>query len=238
MKTIFSRNEKKYIISQEQSEKLKIRIAEFMKPDKYSTYWVQNLFYDTENWDMIHTSMDKPYYKEKMRLRCYGSIVETDRVFLELKKKYSGVVYKRRVPLTPTNVMAMSIGENLRQSNSQISKELEYHIERTGVTEKFYLGYHRQAFAGITEGDLRLTIDSDIRYRLDNLDFAQLINRGTALDSNIFLLEIKTTSNIPLWLTKMLGELGIYSTPFSKYAACFTHWKNQENSETLVIKSA
>jgi len=238
LKTIFSRNEKKYIISQEQAEKLKLRLSEFMKPDKYSTYWVQNLFYDTENWDMIHTSMEKPYYKEKMRLRCYGSILETDRVFLELKKKYSGIVYKRRVPLNPTDVIAIPIGEILQQNNSQISKELEYHIQRTGVTEKFYLGYFRNAFVSLADDDLRLTIDSNIHYRLDNLRLSQSLNSGTALNPDMFVLEIKTASNIPLWLTKLLGELGIYSTPFSKYAACFTHWNNQEKSETLVIKSA
>jgi len=238
LKTIFSRNEKKYIISQEQAEKLKLRLSEFMKPDKYSTYWVQNLFYDTENWDMIHTSMEKPYYKEKMRLRCYGSILETDRVFLELKKKYSGIVYKRRVPLNPTDVIAIPIGEILQQNNSQISKELEYHIQRTGVTEKFYLGYFRNAFVSLSDDDLRLTIDSNIHYRLDNLRLSQSLNSGIALNPDMFVLEIKTASNIPLWLTKLLGELGIYSTPFSKYAACFTHWNNQEKSETLVIKSA
>ena len=238
MKTIFSRNEKKYIISQAQSDKLKLRLTEFMKPDKYSTYWVQNLFYDTENWDMIHTSMEKPYYKEKMRLRCYGSILETDRVFLELKKKYSGTVYKRRVPLSPSDVIAMPIEEILLKNNSQISKELKYHIQRTGVAKKFYLSYYRNAFVCLNNSDLRLTIDTNIRYRLNNLNFVQSINYGTALDSNMFLLEIKTASNIPLWLTNLLGELGIYSTPFSKYAACFTHWKKQEKLETLVIESA
>jgi len=210
-----------------------------MKPDKYSTYWVQNIFYDTKNWDIIHTSMEKPYYKEKMRLRCYGAIDETDRVFLELKKKYAGIVYKRRVPINPTDIMHYNIGEILCNINSQISKELAYHIQRTGVTEKFFLAYHRHAFSGIDD-DLRLTVDSDIHYRLEDLNFTKPISDGVALNRELFLLEIKTSFGIPLWLTSLLGELDIYPTSFSKYGACFTHWNttNQENLEKLVINSA
>jgi len=235
MQTIFSRNEKKYIITQAQADRLTTKLSEFMKPDKYSTYWVQNLFYDTENWDMIHTSMEKPHYKEKMRMRCYGTIDETDRVFLELKKKYAGVVYKRRIPITPADILTLPMDEILQKDDSQNSRELAYHIERTGVKEKFFLAYHRHAFSGIVDEDLRLTIDSDIYYRLDNLDFTQAITDGVALDPELYLLEIKTSFGIPLWLTSLLGELSIFPTSFSKYAACFTHFMTNKQQ---VIRSA
>jgi len=246
MQTVFSRNEKKYLITQMQADRLIDALVTNMKPDKYSTYWVQNIYYDTENWDIIRTSMEKPHYKEKMRMRCYGNPETTDRMFLELKKKYSGVVYKRRLPIIPSEIASSSIDEILSKDSSQIAKELAYHIQMTGVTEKFFISYHRQAFAGLNDDSLRLTLDSDISYRLDRLCFSNSrkgmasipLNSNNTNNPNGFLLEIKTPLSIPLWLVHLLSELGIFATSFSKYAACFTDWIEKEDSEKWGIRSA
>ena len=242
MQTVFSRNEKKYLMTQAQANKLIEVLATNMKPDTYGTYWVQNLYFDTENWDIIRTSMEKPHYKEKMRLRCYGTQETTDRMFLEFKKKYSGVVYKRRLPILPSTILQHSIDEILSSDNSQIARELAYHIQRTGATERFYIAYYRQAFAGISDEGLRITIDSNISYRLDTLCFTEPERGCPALDPNTFLLEIKTPISIPLWLAHLLCELEIFPTSFSKYAACFTDWTSKQTNkptfEKQVIKIA
>ena len=245
MQTVFSRNEKKYQLTLTQASQLIDSLAKNMKSDEYGTYWVQNLYYDTDNWDIINTSMEKPLYKEKMRMRCYGTPETTDRIFLELKKKYAGVVYKRRVAIAPSDIAKYDINKILANDNSQIAKELAYHIQQNDVAEKFFLSYHRQAFAGIAGKDdgLRITIDSDISYRLDKLYFAQPTMGCYELNPNIFLLEIKTPLGIPLWLTRLLCELEIYATSFSKYAACFTDWSQQvkqgkEKTKKLVTMSA
>ena len=235
MQAIFKRNEKKYLITKTQATQLINAISSHMKPDNFGTYWVQNLYFDTENWDIIHNSMEKPLYKEKVRLRCYGKPETAEYFFLEFKKKYSGVVYKRRLPITPSEINIKNYNwENiLSKDNSQIAKELKYHIQQMGVSEKFFLAYYRQAFANVEAEDdgLRLTIDSNISYRLDNLYFTQPQLGCTTLDSNIFLLEIKTPLSIPLWLVRILEELEIFSSSFSKYATCFTNWIGQSNKK-------
>lgn len=235
MQTVFSRNEKKYLVTKSQANKLISVLSAYMKPDTYSTYWVQNLYFDTENWDIIQNSMEKPNYKEKIRLRCYGTQETTDRMFLEFKKKYSGVVYKRRLPILPSAILQHSIDEILSNDNSQIARELAYHIQRTGVTKRFYIAYYRQAFAGINNDEgLRITIDSNISYRLDTLCFTEPERGNPVLEPNTFLLEIKTPINIPLWLAHLLSELEIFPTSFSKYATCFTDWTSKQSNESLL----
>jgi len=240
MQNVFSRNEKKYLITGAQADQLIEALADNMEPDMHGEYWVQNLYFDTENWDIIQTSMEKPYYKEKIRLRCYGMPETTDRMFLEFKKKYSGVVYKRRLPILPSDISEYGVDEILSKDNSQIAKELAYHIDRTGAVEKFYLAYYRRAFAGINDEGLRLTVDSNICYRLDTLRFTEPSLGCSFLDPNMFLLEIKTPLSIPLWLAHLLCEIGIFSTSFSKYATCFTHWTKSKDSSfgKRVIKIA
>jgi len=235
MQAIFKRNEEKYLMTQTQANQLINAMSNHMKPDDFGTYWVQNLYFDTENWDIINNSMEKPFYKEKVRLRCYGMPEAADFFFLEIKKKYSGVVYKRRLSITPADIMNHSLEEVLSKDNSQIAKELKYHIQKMGVKEKFFLAYYRQAFvsAGMEDDGLRLTIDSNISYRLDMLHFTQPQLGCAALDSNTFLLEIKTPLSIPLWLVRILDELEIFPSSFSKYATCFTDWIGQSKKVAL-----
>jgi len=218
MQTVFSRNEKKYIITTEQAESLISLMAGHVEVDKYGKYWVQNLYYDTEGWDVIRTSMEKPFFKEKMRLRCYGTLENSDRVFLEFKKKYAGVVYKRRLPLLPQD--CSDIRKRLSEDDSQIAKELAYYINRTGVRERMFISYYRQAFAGLHDAGLRITFDSEISYRLDDFGFNSP-GVGHAILKDAILLEIKTPSNFPVWLAQLLGELGLYTSSFSKYGTCF-----------------
>ena len=226
MQTNFSRSEQKYLITNHQSNRLTAGFAGHMEPDSFGSYLVQNLYYDTENWDIIRTSMEKPYYKEKMRMRRYVTPESSSGTFLELKKKFAGIVYKRRLPLNPSTDTIPDIHEELRNNESQIAKELAYHIRQTEVKEKIYISYQRKAFAGLHDEGLRLTIDTDIRSRLDNLGFAHP-SEGIPLNKKIILLEIKTPTAIPLWLVRLLNNNGIVTASFSKYAACFTEYHNK-----------
>jgi len=239
MQTVFERNETKYLITPFQASQLvEVLLASNMKPGYHDAYWVQNLCYDTENWDIIHTSMEKPYYKEKMRLRCYGMFETTDYLFLELKKKCSGVAYKRRLPILSNDILEYSIEEILSKDSSQISKELAYHIQRTSVAPRLYIAYFREVFAGLLDDGLRLTLDSQISYRLDTLHFTEPQLGCALLNSNTILLEIKTLTNIPLWLAHLLCDIGIFSSSFSKYATCIMDWleKSKLNSTTAQSK--
>ena len=93
----FERYEKKYCLTLSQQRFLLERMTPYMKKDAYGEYTICNIYYDTDDFHLIRASLEKPVYKEKLRVRSYGVPEEGDRVFVELKKKFDGVVYKRRV---------------------------------------------------------------------------------------------------------------------------------------------
>jgi hypothetical protein len=193
-----------------------------MEPDIYGEYLVQNLYYDTEQWDKIRESVDKPPYKEKLRLRRYGELNYDGDLFLELKKKFKGIVYKRRIAYPAAILSTGSVDGAVMADDAQIAREIAFYMKANAVSAKIYISYARKAYAGIDDGELRLTIDSDIRFRLDNLHFYRPGDGYAVLPRNKLLMEIKSLGGMPLWLARALSETEIYPTAFSKYGVCYT----------------
>ena len=138
---VFERHEKKYLISKLQADAVQKILLQYMEPDKYGEYLVQNIYYDNEIWDVIRISAEKPRYKEKMRLRCYDIPNKDSKVFLELKKKYKGIVYKRRVEIPYGDLSFKFIRDIAAEQNSQILRELYFYITKNLVMEKLYIVY-------------------------------------------------------------------------------------------------
>ena len=208
----FKRTEKKYLITIDQYESFMMDINNHIKEDVYTSFTVNNIYYDTDDDYLIRRSIAKPLYKEKLRLRGYNE-VQNNEAFLEIKKKFDKVVYKRRI-----NVNINELGKELTslQTNNQISKELDYFIDRYDPKPKYYLGYKRDAYAGVNEPSLRITIDSDITYRFSDLVLNHGLYGKKLLDDNQLIMEIKTDNAMPLWLVKALNENQIYPTSYSK----------------------
>jgi len=223
MQFTFKRYEHKYFVTHAQAEAVTAALLEYMEPDRYGTYWVQNLYYDTANWDVISKSMDKPLYKEKLRMRCYGIPDETSNIFLELKKKFRGEVSKRRVAL-PISTLSQPLGEVLVSEDRQIARELAFYIKSNPVEEKMHISFLRTAYSGIEDESLRVTFDNDIRYRLENMDFDHPEEGQRVLQEGYQVMEIKTRTGIPLWLSRLLSQNAIYKTSYSKYGTCFTDY--------------
>ena len=224
---VFRRLEEKYLINSAQYDNLIEVMSRHMIPDQYGDYLVQNIYYDTPHWDVIRNSVDRPLYKEKMRLRCYNRL-ETPQipndVFLELKKKYNGIVYKRRITMdkeTPLNTMR----DVVSRVDTQIARELDYYLNQNPVYERVHIAYRREALAGVENPDLRVTFDTQMRFRLDNLNFVSPLDSGrTILPQGEIVLEIKTIGGLPIWLTRALSESKVYPRTFSKYGTCYTNY--------------
>lgn len=214
----FKRIEKKYLITTYQYEAFMMEVNQHLKDDAYTSFTVNNIYFDTDDDYLIRRSISKPLYKEKLRLRGYND-VEDDQAFLEIKKKYNKVVYKRRV-----NVNINELGDDLdlSQSENQISKELEFFIDRYDPKPKYYLGYKRQAYVGVNEPGLRITIDNDITYRFDDLNLKSGLYGKKLLDEDQLIMEIKTDKAMPLWLVKALNDNKIYPTSYSKVGNVYT----------------
>ena len=95
----FKRYEKKYLVTQQQYNALAKVFAARMVPDRFAESTISNIYYDTPDFRLIRRSLEKPAYKEKLRLRSYGVPNEETQVFPEIKKKARGIVYKRRVSM-------------------------------------------------------------------------------------------------------------------------------------------
>ena len=230
IQTVFERTEKKYIITLGQREKLLQIINQYIKPDEYGESTVCSLYFDTPDYRMIRQSMEKPVYKEKLRLRSYSTPKAGSNVFLELKKKYNGVVYKRRKKLEYTAAKNYIAGGE-KPDDSQIMREIDWtmHYYR-GIAPKMFIAYDRTAFYSKTDHELRITFDRNVRFRTDNLDLGKGHYGERILDRNLCIMEIKALSAMPLWLTSALGELQLFPGTFSKYGTAYQITEQRKNS--------
>jgi hypothetical protein len=230
MQHIFERYEEKYLVCAEQGAEFKKLILRHMEPDQYGEYLVQNLYYDTENWDVVRASTQKPLYKEKMRLRCYNMPHTNSKLFLELKKKFAGIVYKRRIAIPFTALSSRSVHDVVKEENSQIARELDFYLNQHDVFQRMYIAYRRIAFTSTAQQSstecegLRVTFDSDIRFRLDHLDYANPDNGYGILPQGTMVMEIKTQGGVPLWMARSLAENRIFPMAFSKYGVCYSSY--------------
>lgn len=215
---IFMRVEKKYLLSQQQYELLLQRIQSKITPDKYAKSTICNIYFDTPNFQLIRKSLDKPLYKEKLRLRTYGVPNAESTAFIELKKKYSGIVYKRRIDMKYTQAVNYLYKGQKLENPSQISKEIDWFMNfYYNVMPAMFISYERLAFYCTKDPNLRLTFDKNITWRTEQLMLSDGVWGNQILREGERLMEIKIPGAMPLWLSKELDALHIYPTSFSKY---------------------
>lgn len=236
----FKRREKKFLIDQKQFEEIGFRIANHMELDRHcpdgAEYKIYNLYFDTDTDELIRSSISKPYYKEKLRLRSYSEIDSPGQeVFLEIKKKIGGIVSKRRAALKLHEARNFLISNMKPQSSSyissQVNDEISAFLRNYKVSPKVFVGYERIAYFAREDKDLRMTFDKNIVTRRDNLSLRNDQLDGRLIPEDKYLMELKFSDSSPLWVAKMLSELEIYSTSFSKYGNEFKKHclKNKKN---------
>lgn len=219
-KNVFERYEKKYLLSTNQYQALLPIIEKNMQIDEYGKYRICNIYYDNESYDIIQHSLQKPDYKEKFRVRSYGRADSGSTVFMELKKKVCGIVYKRRCAVNK-ELSDEYIAHGIPKDAGQVMKEIDWAIEQNNLKPAAYIGYERTAYAGIENKELRVTFDFDIRYRDYDLDLAKGSYGEKVLDDGFVLMEIKIPGAMPLELSHVLSELEIFPTSFSKYGEAY-----------------
>lgn len=218
---VFKRVEKKYLLTEEQYRALSERLSLSMQQDQYGLHTICNIYYDTDQFELIRASIEKPQYKEKLRLRSYGIPKKEDKVFLEIKKKWKGVVYKRRVSMTLEEAEAcLEHGRPLSQEG-QIEREIDYFIRFHQPKPKMYIAYDREAYVGREDSTLRITFDQNIRSRTEDLQLEMGDAGKLLLERGSRLMEIKVSQAFPLWLAKALSELEIFPVSFSKYGSIY-----------------
>ncbi len=230
-KMTFQRLEKKYLLPKEQCVQFCESAKEYLEMDPYGPSTICNIYFDTEDDRLISTSLQKPPYKEKLRLRSYGVAKEDSLVYLEIKKKCRGVVSKRRIALSLEEARA-NINEGIAIAHhSQILSEIEYFMHFYHPFPKVFLAYDRIPYIGKEQDGLRITFDERIRRRYDHLDLGYGDDGELLLKEGMTLMEIKVTNAYPLWLTHMLSDMQIYPISFSKYGSVFTKDTLQQEAD-------
>lgn len=231
----FKRFETKYLLTEAQAQAFVQETGKMLVPDAYGSYSICNVYLDTEDFYFIEHSLDKPVYKEKLRIRSYGMAAPEDRVFLEIKKKSRGIVYKRRITLPlweaeeylkkgtrPLSIQGFQAG--------QIFAEIDYLVQHYMPTPKVYLAYDREACFVEGYPQLRITFDRNVRSRWEKLTLAsdeETLPLKTGVD-NYRLMEIKSDGVLPLELTAVLSRLKLYPVSFSKYGNVYLEKRSRE----------
>ena len=240
---VFNRYEKKYRVNDACYQKLRERLSEYMEADAYSkdggVYTICNIYYDTRQNDLVRKSMERPVYKEKLRLRSYGVAAPEDKVFLEIKKKYEGLVNKRRTKIELAEAyLFLQTGELPKYKpymNAQVLNELHYFIHRMELIPALFLSYDRVAMFGKEDKDFRVTFDRNITVRRYDLGLHYGVYGDKLLPEDEWIMEVKIDKAMPLWMARILSEFQIYPVSFSKYG---TEYKNRIMEQELVQHEA
>ncbi|WP_077612675.1 polyphosphate polymerase domain-containing protein [Clostridium sp. Marseille-P2415] len=218
----FERFEIKYLLDPVQVRELKKKLEGKMVTDRYGKSVICNIYFDTPDSRLIRESLEKPVYKEKLRLRSYGMPKEDGSVFLELKKKYKGIVYKRREVMSLAEAEEYLYRRGRLERDSQVLHEIDWFLDYyKQVVPAMYISYDRTAMYGVEEEALRLTLDGNILWRDEELSLDQGSWGQPLLETGWCLMEIKIAGAMPVWLGHILDELRIYPASFSKYGRAY-----------------
>lgn len=220
--SVFSRYELKYLLNPSQKKQVLSAMQPYMKLDDYGRTTIRNIYYDTPSYRLVRQSLERPAYKEKLRLRSYSQTDPYSPVYVELKKKYDGVVYKRRIALAEKDAMAWCSGRAPCPREAQIVREIDYFLEFYALLEpKVFLSYEREAYYALDGSDFRVTFDESILSRQRNLSLREGVWGTPLLGAGQTLMEIKCSGGIPLWMTAALSSQRIYKTSYSKYGTAY-----------------
>ncbi len=219
---VFERYEMKYRMTRWQRRAVLAAMLPYMKLDNYGHTTIRNIYFDTDSYRLVRNSIDKPVYKEKLRIRSYKQVSAQDKVFIELKKKYNDIVYKRRESLSQLETLEWIVRETPFPKATQIGNEIDYFFEHyESLKPKVFLSYEREAFYALDGSDFRVTFDENILARQEELSLSREVWGEPLMDENNVLMEIKTSGSIPLWMTRVLTQEKLYKTSFSKYGTAY-----------------
>ena len=225
----FARIEQKYILNEEEYRKIQKYIKKNFLKDKYYESKITNIYFDNYNNEMMINSIEKPPFKKKVRVRSYGD----GYYYLEVKEKYKGIVYKRRIKLTKEefdDYMNKGIIPNI--NNKQIMNELDYYIKYYGIKPYIYVAYDRLSYYSKDDTEFRITFDTNLRYRFDNLCLSDEYENREYFNEKKYIMEVKAMGSLPYEFVRYLSHCKIYPGSFSKVGSIYM--KERESKTNMI----
>jgi len=210
---VFKRYELKYLLTKAQQERVLEAMQAHMSLDEYGRTTIRNIYFDTQSYRLIRRSIEKPAYKEKLRLRSYSQTCPDSAVFVELKKKYNSVVYKRRLSMTEAQAVQWLQGTKQYTPGCQISREIDYFRQFYETLHPVaFLSYEREAYHAKDRSDFRVTFDDTVLCRQEDLTFDAGVCGTAILPEDEVLMEIKGVGGMPLWMARISSVFSIWLT--------------------------
>lgn len=235
----FERREKKMLVDEAAFPVIEKRLSEHFLPDSHNVggkpYEICNIYFDNDSFDLIRHSVSKPKFKEKLRLRSYGTPSEDSEVFFEIKRKLGQVGTKRRAVLPLCEVSRFicegKYPDKTSFINTQVLREISYMIDTFGLHPSVYIGYMRNAYFGKEDSSLRLTVDRDILTRRGDLFLEHGRYGKPLLPEGKLLIELKFSDSVPLWFADIMSEFGLVFHGYSKVGREFI--SSLQNNERI-----
>lgn len=229
MEESFARVEAKYLLSVHQAASMEMALLGlgFRRMD-FGSPKVQSLYYDTPDYALIRASLARPVYKEKLRLRAYGEPGCLTQSFVEIKKKYNGVVYKRRAALPLQDAMKSLERATMPDAAGQVGREIHWLLHQYDLSPAAVIAYDRDAWFHPNDPGIRITFDRHLSFRNWALDLNEQAASLLLIPEDQRLMEIKIGGVYPMWLTRLLSEIGAKRTHFSKYGLAYQRYIRPE----------
>ena len=236
MADTFTRREMKFLLSGRQRAEMEEKLAPYVEKENYNRYTICNIFFDTESFHLITTSLERPPFKQKLRMRTYFDGGKRSDTYLELKKKLDHIVYKRRISTEDDRFITDLSGALAALGNDVTAREIRYFCgQYPDLAPRIFLSYNRTAYHCITDKSLRITFDDNIRWRTTDLNFNSETYGSLLLADGWSLMEIKVDTALPVWLSEILTGCGVYETTFSKVGRAYTQMLEQKSKESAGI---
>ena len=225
MEESFARVETKYLLTLFQAAAMETGLMRlgFEKAD-FGSPRVQSLYYDTADHALIRASLERPAYKEKLRLRAYGGPGDLTQSFVEIKKKFGGVVYKRRTEMPLYEAAEALLRGRMPEKTGQVGREVQWMLRRYSLQPAAVISYDRDAWFCREQPGVRITFDRCLTFRDREPDLNSGMKGIPLLPADRRLMEIKTNGVYPLWLIRLLQETGARRTHFSKYGLAYQRY--------------
>lgn len=225
MEESFARVETKYLLTLLQAAAMETGLMRlgFEKAD-FGSPRVQSLYYDTADHALIRASLERPAYKEKLRLRAYGGPGDLTQSFVEIKKKFDGVVYKRRTEMPLREATEALLRGRMPEKTGQVGREIQWMLRRYSLQPAAVISYDRDAWFCREQPGVRITFDRCLTFRDREPDLNSGMKGIPLLPADRRLMEIKTNGVYPLWLIRLLQETGARRTHFSKYGLAYQRY--------------
>ena len=229
---VFQRYEQKYLLQEKQYRIIRRELQNRIVPDQYGKSTICNIYFDTPDFRIVRSSLAKPVYKEKLRLRSYGVPGMKNTVFVELKKKYKGIVYKRRDSMVLSEAEGYLLRHEAPGVETQVLREIDWFLKYyRDIRPAMYIAYDRIAAYDTQKPELRVTFDWNIRFRNQELDLKKGTWGQQILEEGQQLMEIKIPGAMPVWLCELLDQLCIYPVSFSKYGKAYRMQQAEERKD-------